>query len=52
MKEEKRFTDSFLALSTDLELAELQLDLRKYAEDKPYLDQVLQELKRRAHAAR
>jgi len=51
MKDEKAFTDSFLALSTDMELALLQHDLRKFPEDAPYLKQVLGELAKRAKAA-
>jgi hypothetical protein len=45
---EKTFTDGFLESCSDLDLAVLAHDLRKIPEDKPYLNQVLNELSRRA----
>lgn len=50
MIDEKSFTPGFLARCTPLELAMLQHDLRRFPEDRPYLDQVLRELGRRATA--
>jgi len=52
MKDEKSFHPSFLKSCSDMQLVGLQHDLRKFPEDKPYLDQVLEELKRRAELRR
>jgi hypothetical protein len=49
MKDEKSFTPEFLEKCTSLELVELQHDLRKFPEDKPYLTQVLIELRKRCN---
>jgi hypothetical protein len=46
--DEKAFTPMFLASLSEFELAMMQHDLRQFPEDKPYLDQVLAELARRA----
>lgn len=49
--DEGAFTPWFLASLTDRELVVLQHDLRQFVEDRPYLGQVLAELKRRESAA-
>jgi hypothetical protein len=46
--DESAFTPMFLASLTDLELAMLQHDLRRFPEDKAHLAEVLAELQRRA----
>ena len=48
MQDERAFYPGFLERLQDLELVKLQHELRQFPEDKPYLNQVLQELKRRA----
>lgn len=48
MQDEKAFYPNFLEGCSDMELVGLQHDLRMHPDDKPYLDQVLQELKRRS----
>ena len=50
MPDEKAFTPGFMAACSDMELVGLQHELRQFPEDKPYLDQVLQELQRRGKA--
>jgi len=47
-QDERAFAPGFLERCTDLELVALQHDLRRCGEDRPYLDQVLAEFKRRA----
>ncbi len=47
MIDEKSFHPDFIKKCSDLDLAMLQHDLRKFPEDKPYLNQVLEELSRR-----
>ena len=50
--DERPFYPGFLERLHPLELVKLQHELREFPEDKPYLDQVLAELKRRAGIAR
>ena len=52
MINERAFYPGFLEHCTDLELVQLQHELRTYVEDRPYLNQVLRELKRRATVSR
>ncbi len=47
MIDERSFTPEFLAACSDMEPVALQHDLRKFSDDKPYLDQVMRELGRR-----
>ena len=47
-QDERAFHPAFLAANSKLALAILQHDLRQHPEDRPYLDQVLRELSRRA----
>ena len=51
MVDEKQFYPGFVEGLTALELVVLQHDLRRSLADKPYLDQVLQEFKRRDELA-
>lgn len=48
MIDEKTFTNEFLNSCTNLELVVLQHELRRCPEDRPYLNQILQEISRRA----
>jgi hypothetical protein len=48
--DESAFTPEFLAACSDLELVALQHDLRRFPEDRRYLDVVLDELARREKA--
>lgn len=44
---EANFTPMFLANCSDLELVGLQHELRRFPEDRGYLNQVLEELRKR-----
>lgn len=47
LKDERSFTPLFLRNCTVLELVKLQHEMRWFPEDRPYVDQVMAELKRR-----
>ena len=49
--DEKAFHPAFLESCADMELVTMQHELRRFPEDRPYLDQVLKELGRRQKIA-